>query len=397
MNSPRLTVVVYDEGAQGSSQLGGGQFARIALLAALDPSAFRGVLLTSRDGELAAAARAQGVEVVVRDINGGCPRVYRRDLIRRPLMLLRTAWAVLGAGRRLARTLGELEADVLHPNENLSRVVALLSRPWRRVPTVIHIDNEWNRGPADVLMRFLFLRGFDRLIAVSKGAIEAADPGSRFHHKIVLIPTGLDPGRFVGHDRDAARRKLGADPNHVLIGTVGRLEPLKGQSSGIDAIGRLWRDHGVPARYVLIGDGPDRERLTRQADSLGLAGRVVLVGHRSDVPELLAGLDILLHPSRTEAHPLVVIEGLLSGLPVVATDVGGTSAILDGGRFGLLVPAGAAEAMAAALAELAAMPAARRGELGAKGRAHAIAHYSHADMTRRTAEVYVALATGRTR
>ncbi|MSP81991.1 MAG: glycosyltransferase [Alphaproteobacteria bacterium] len=383
-------IVVYDEGAQGASQLGGGQIARIALLAALDRSLFRPILLTSSDGELAAAARAAGVEVVVRDINARCPRVRRRDLARRPLALAQTAWAVLGAGRRLAVVLGDLRADVLHPNENLSRTVALLSRAWRRVPTVIHIDNEWNQGPADVVMRALFLRGFDRLIGVSNRVIEAADPAGRFRRKIVLIPTGIDPARFVGHGRDAVRRDLGFAPKDFAIVTVGRLEALKGQGFGIDAVARLRRDHGIRARYVLIGEGPDRDTLAAQAGGFGEDVR--FLGQRNDVPRLLAGMDVLLHPSMTEAHPLVVVEGLLAGLPVVATDVGGTAEILERGRFGRLVPVGDSQAMADALAELAALSPADRARLVGSGRAHAVAIHALAGSVRLTEAVYRDLA-----
>lgn len=389
-----ITVVVYDEGAQGASQLGGGQLASIALLAGLDRQAFRPVLLTSRDGELAAAARGRGVEVAVRDINAGLPRVPRRELARNPVALVRTLAAVARAAPRLAAALDELGCDVLNPNENLSRTVALLARAWRRTPCVIHIDNEWDQGLADRIMRFLFLRGFDRLIAVSERARRAADPGDRFRAKIVTIPTGIDPERFAGPPGDELRRELGAGEANFLVGTVGRLERLKGQAVGIEAVAGLARA-GVAVRYILVGDGPERSALAEAARAAGLA--VAFLGHRSDVPLVLAGLDALLHPSWTEAHPLVVIEALLAGLPVVATDVGGTAAILGEGRFGHLVASGDAAAMTAALLRLARLAPAERRRLGAEGRDHARKHFSLSDMVLRTADVYRGIAASRAR
>jgi glycosyltransferase involved in cell wall biosynthesis len=383
----RIRVVVYDEGAQGASQLGGGQIARINLLAALDRSTFRPILLTSRDGELAAAARARGVEVVVRDINGGCPRAKRDELVRRPLLLLRVLWSVLGAARRLAHALDELDADVLHPNENLSRVVALMAKRRRPTPTVIHIDNEWNRGPADRIMRFLFLRGFDRLIAVSERAVAAADPAGRFRAKTDLIPTGLDPAPYRGHDRAAARAAMGVG-EELVIATVGRLEALKGQAQGLEAIALLRQSHGDAARYVLIGEGPDRPSLEARARALGLGGVVIFLGHRTDVPRLLPGVDILLHASLSESLGLAVIEALHAGVAVVATRTGAAESILDGGRFGRLVAPGDVPAMAAALAEFATMTPGQISAFVAAGSAHAASRYSEMETVRCTANVY---------
>ena len=384
-----ITVVVYDEGAQGASQLGGGQIARIALLAGLDPARFRPVLLTSRDGELAAAARARGIEVAVRDVSRLAARVQRRDILRRPFALVRTLAAVVGAAPRLAAALDGLRCDVLTPNENLSRTVALLARAWRRTPTVIHIDNEWDQGLADRIMRFLFLRGFDRLIAVSERARRAADPSERFAAKIVTIPTGVDAERFAGLPRDALRRELGVPETEFLVGTVGRLERLKGQAVGLEAVAGLART-GVSVRYVLVGDGPDRAALAGAARAAGLA--VSFLGYRDDVPGVLAGLDALLHPSWTESLGLVVIEALLAGLPVVATDTGGAAAILGDGRFGHLVKLGDAPAMTAALERIVRLAPAERRRIGAEGRDHAARYFALDDMIRRTAEVFRTLA-----
>ncbi len=190
------------------------------------------------------------------------------------------------------------------------------------------------------------------------------------------------------------RRELGAGEADFLVGTVGRLERLKGQAVGLEAVARL-AHAGVAVRYVLVGDGPERAALAEAALAAGLD--VAFLGHRSDVPVVLAGLDALLHPSWTESFGMVVVEGLLAGLPVVATDVGAAAAILADGRYGRLVPPGDAAAMTAALLGLARLAPAERRRLGAEGRDHARKHFSLSDMVLRTADVYRGLAASRAR
>jgi glycosyltransferase involved in cell wall biosynthesis len=181
-------------------------------------------------------------------------------------------------------------------------------------------------------------------------------------------------------DRVAAPIRYGA-PDALVVGCVGRLDPVKGHEVLLRALARL---PGVHA--VIVGDGPRRAALRRLAADFGVADRCTLPGHFDRVADALAGFDVFCQPSYYDGPGLTVVEAMLAGLPCVATGVGGVPEVFDGGRCGVLVPPGDPAALADALAALRADPA-RRALLGECGRARARAEFT----VERMAAAYEAL------
>jgi len=140
----------------------------------------------------------------------------------------------------------------------------------------------------------------------------------------------------------------------------------------------------------VVGDGPLRPDLEHRAAMLGLAGTVTFTGYRSDAARLLAGLDVLVVPSRSDGSPLVVCEAMAAGVPVVASRVGGLPDLVEDGGSGLLVRPGEAEDLARALVSLLLDPEAAR-RLGARGRTLA-ATRSHERLVDRMTQVYAGVA-----
>lgn len=172
--------------------------------------------------------------------------------------------------------------------------------------------------------------------------------------KVVYIPNGIDTAAFhVARPRSIPRRKLAelAPPGTLLVGHVARLAKVKDQAGLIRAFHRL-RSLVAPidCRLMIAGDGPERAELQRQIVELGLCDTVQLVGDRDDVPELLSECDVFVLSSCSEGMPVTVLEAMAAGLPVVATDVGGLSSVVDSGVTGTLVPAGTPDVLADALA-----------------------------------------------
>ena len=162
--------------------------------------------------------------------------------------------------------------------------------------------------------------------------------------------------------RHAARARLGLPTDALVIGCVGRLVPLKNHRVLIELLPRLTR--AFPGlRLVIVGGGPLREELAAQAQALGVADRLTLAGEHARVANLLPAFDVFALPSETEGLSIALLEAAASGLAVVATAVGGNPEIIDDGTTGLLVPAGDADALAAALEALLRDPA-RRASLG---------------------------------
>ncbi|MGN9911587.1 glycosyltransferase family 4 protein [Phytohabitans sp. LJ34] len=163
----------------------------------------------------------------------------------------------------------------------------------------------------------------------------------------------------------------------VVVGCVGRLDPVKGQDVLIDALTRL---PGVRAR--LIGSGAQEAALRARAARLGVADRVELTGWSDRVPDLLGDVDIYCQPSRYETLGLALVEAMGAGLPCVASATGGVPELLDGGRCGRLVPTGDPAALAGAIGRLAADPVARE-RLGRRARERTLAAFTAARMAAR--------------
>jgi glycosyltransferase involved in cell wall biosynthesis len=196
----------------------------------------------------------------------------------------------------------------------------------------------------------------------------------------VLLPTAAAPPAAVSAP---------PDPGRPVVGLVGRLVPEKGVDVFLRAAALV--SAVVPqARFLVVGDGPLRPDLEHRAAVLGLAGAVTFTGYRSDAPRLLAGLDVLAVPSRSDGSPLVVCEAMAAGVPVVASRVGGLPDLVEDGGSGLLVRPGEAEDLARALVSLLLDPEAAR-RLGARGRRLA-AGRSHERLVDRMTQLYTDVA-----
>lgn len=173
--------------------------------------------------------------------------------------------------------------------------------------------------------------------------------------KVICIPNGIDTTKFAVPSRPVAARPITgefAPPGTVMIMSVGRLDAVKNQTGLIDAFDRLCKfDKPAAARLrlAIIGDGDQRATLEGQITRLGLAYQVRLFGNRTDVPALLGEADVFVLSSIAEGMPGAVLEAMASGLPVVATRVGGTGELVIEGETGTLVPASDPDRLAAAL------------------------------------------------
>jgi len=206
-----------------------------------------------------------------------------------------------------------------------------------------------------------------------------------------LLANGIDTERF--HPREPNEPILVADcpfgPEHAVIGTVGRLQAVKDHATLVDAFALLQAK--VPhARLAIVGDGPLLPALRDKVVALGLADAVWLPGARTDVAQLLRGLQVFAMSSIAEGTPGSALEAMASGLPVVGTRVGGIPEVVDNGVTGFLVPPSDAVALAAALEQYVQSPelALRH---GAAGRERVLRHYGMAAMVAAYRAMYDAL------
>jgi glycosyltransferase involved in cell wall biosynthesis len=286
-------------------------------------------------------------------------------------------------GRALRRLIQDRCPAVVHAHLYASAAAAVLATRGLSVPVVLteHTEAPWRGRAARTVSRLVYRR-VEHVVAVSSAIrntlVDAYGvPAGRVD---MLLPATATPA--------AAARRATWTPAGV-VGVVGRLVPEKGIDVFLRAASLV--TSVIPsARFVVIGDGPLRAALEDSADSLGLAGAVTFTGFRPDAPQLIAGLDVLVVPSRSDGSPLVVCEAMAAGIPVVASRVGGLPDLVAHGDSGLLVRPEDPEDLARTLVSLLMDPAAALA-LGLRARRLAEGR-SHARLVDRMTEVYSAVA-----
>jgi len=196
-------------------------------------------------------------------------------------------------------------------------------------------------------------RRVDAIVAVSdrlkQHLIEFMPDAAR----ISVIPNGVDTERYVPRDDDSDfRTEIGIAPDVPVIGSVGRLETIKGYGVMIDAFARLrasWTTSPNPI-LVLVGDGSERQLLEQSAAALGIADSVHFLGWRSDIERIARSFTLFSMSSHSEGTSVSLLEAMSSGLCPVVTNVGGNAAVLGDELKHRLVPAADPEALALALA-----------------------------------------------
>jgi sugar transferase (PEP-CTERM/EpsH1 system associated) len=361
--------------------VGGAQLALLRLLAGLDRERFVPTVACLYNGDRAVAQRIRALGIPVTDLG----------------MTARWRWDAFGWLYRLLRherpTI--LHAWMFHANLP-GRVLGRLAG----VPIIITSRRNENIGGA---MRERFNRWTahldDRVVAVCELARQAEieRAGVALEH-VVTIYNGVDVTQFPVASVQAtaqARRAIGMPVKVPLVGSLGRLHPQKGFSDLLTAFAQV-RQRIPSVRLFVAGDGELRDDLEAQARSLGMAEAVTFAGVRADVPEILAALDVFVLPSLWEGMPNAVLEAMASGLPVVATAVGGTPEVVMDGVTGLLVPPQDPGALARAIERLLCDPGLRR-TMGRAGRRRVEQHFDIRETVRQVEDLYETLLRARGR
>ena len=216
--------------------------------------------------------------------------------------------------------------------------------------------------------------------------VAVGDRAARMVERDVGLPAGsirtihnaVDPATVTRR----AQTPRGDGP--LVVGALGRLVPQKGYDVLLRAVAALG---SADIRVRVVGEGPERGTLERLAESAGVADRVTFEGWRDDAPAVLASFDVLVLPSRDEGFPLSIVEAMLAGVPVIATDVGSVGEAITDGETGLLVPPDDPTALATALSRLAA-DRSLSCVLAERARARASAEFTAATMARSFEALY---------
>jgi len=310
-----------------------------------------------------------GIETLVLDLvaGTGAARVFslqgeRQELLARWPALVRIGERIAGFRRngrdprlilQLARALREANTKTVFLHHLGPLLYGGLAARLARVPRVIFVEHDaWHYADRSerILTRCLIKVLRTRLLAVSRQVAErlrAIMPGC----EVNVIPPGIDTERFTPGNKSLARQRLGLSEHWRIIGSVGRLHPVKGQRFLVEAIRRLPDD----VHAVFVGDGPTRHELEQLVQELSLGARVHFIGHRDDLDRIYPAFDIFCLPSLSEGLPRALLEAQASGIPAVATNVGGVPEAVCA-VSGLMVPPADLNALAAALRQALQRP-----------------------------------------
>jgi glycosyltransferase involved in cell wall biosynthesis len=295
---------------------------------------------------------------------------------------------------RLARWLRQHDVDLMHTH---NRMALIYGAPAGRVARTFVVHTKHGKNPKNgsrLVAGNLAGRLVHAFVAVSPETADVARSRKEVDdRRLSVITNGIQLDRYHldPSARARVRAELGIEEDAWVIGTVGRVAIEKNQALFIRALAPLL---GPGARLVVAGDGPLMPSLRELASSLGVAPYVHLLGVRKDVPALLNALDAFVLSSITEGLPLVVPEAMASGLPVIATDVGGLPTVIDDGVTGYLVPSRDEAALRERAATLQADRALGRA-MGQRARSVAMERFSAERMQRDYLDLYERVLTRR--
>jgi len=399
-------VLLLDHSRTGT--VGGALTGLVHLIRGLDPQRYRTTLVLYEEKKLGAMLDGTGCRTIALDAAAIHRPAPGRTLGDKRTGRRAQAWRTLGVMRRLLRQklpqarmllplLQRERPDIIHAGNSLQQNLdVVLAARWAGIPVVVHEKGLLHYTAVE---RMICARNVAACICMTE-AIRANLARERMRvPRTTVVHDGIDVEGFQPRRPAAAvRAELGVGQCDPVIGITANVNPWKGQEIVVRAVAELVAQ--FPRLGCLVVGG-----LVRGAEdylsgmeafvaSKGLAEHVRFVGPRSDIPDVVGALDVLVHASiLPEPFGRVLIEGMSLGKPIVATAGGGVPEIVLDGETGLLVPGGDAGAMAAALRRLLADPE-LRAKFGAAGAKRARSHFSLASYTAAVEAVYDAVLRG---
>jgi glycosyltransferase involved in cell wall biosynthesis len=322
--------------------VGGGELALLDHLRAM-PTTVRTSAVICPPGELADQLRDNGVTVIPFRGTTASFRFRMRDIAHIAADAVASAVAIRHATHAT-------DVTVIHANSIRAGLLAHLATIAGGPPVIVHIHDILPDGRLSRLVRGVILRRAGGLIAVSPSTRNAFLEG----HAVPEVPFNvmlnpIDAGGVLENapERSVARERLGLAADSAVLGLVGQITPWKGQDTAIRAVARVLAANPA-VRLLIVGEPRFVESSTRFAnqafmmeileltESLGLEDAVRFLGHRRDVPTIMRSLDLLLLPSWTEPLSRAMLEAMILGIPVLATNRGGPADIIVDGESGYL-------------------------------------------------------------
>lgn len=272
---------------------------------------------------------------------------------------------------------------IVHTHSSKAGILGRWAARLAGVPIIVHTPhghvfygyNERVPTYLFIVLERLTARITDKIITLTEAGIkEHVERRIAPREKFISIHSGVDlaPHTELPPDPAAARKRFGLSPDCLVVGSVGRFEPVKGYDILLRAAGLL-RTRQPKVQFLLAGEGEEAPHLKRLAEELQVDDRVFFPGWQQELPQVLSALDLFVLPSRNEGMGRVLVHAMAMGTPIVATRVGGIPEVLGEGETGLLVAPDDPAELAAAIERLLT-DRALAGKIGEAGRRRASAY-----------------------
>ena len=252
---------------------------------------------------------------------------------------------------KLIKYLKEIKPTIVH-TRNWAGMDGIIAAKMARVPIIIHGEHGFeiadliSQNRKRKFIRKLVLSTMvDKIVTVSKNLKNRLINEIKIKpEKIIHIPNGVDTNKFNIYRKEFTRKKFGFKKEDFIIGIVARLDPIKNHKTLISAFKEIVTIH-PNTNLVIVGDGSLRNKLENQTYQLGIKNKVIFMGERDNVPEILKTFDVFVLPSLNEGMSNTILEAMATGIPVIASNVGGNPELVIDGRTGFLFPTNDVESL----------------------------------------------------
>ena len=347
---------------------------------------FEPIVFYSHENEIIKKLRKDGIQLINIPMSEKITSVYRDKVEKNPVSFIIYIRHLISGIIAVAKALKKYNINILHPHDNLSKIIGGIAAKMAGVKVVAHCRDLLKESFVEKMLLIYQLLFMNKIIAVSESNRNLFKIMGKAPEKVHTIYNGIDLSKFASV-RGYARRELEIGDDAVVIGVIAVFDKCKGHIYLFHAIDKLIAEGYKNIICLVVGDGREREELEGFVADRGLSDHIRFLGYRNDVPELMAIIDMVVMPSIQESFPRVPLEAMAMKVPVIATTVGGLPESIDNGNTGLLVPPMDVDSLSNAIKYLIEHPEIRK-KMGEAGRKRVEEKFGIENNVRKTEELY---------